>query len=400
MNDIIGNNRNIKVLGGVSTNRSLLSVNIHGKVNLSDTDDGSGHQKWNIALIPSHFSFPDDYIMYHIMISHEASGSTPGYLCSKPDGTEVDLWGYEAPEGRGVWNIRKISSNIPSYYHIEVLGGVSGGKTYLSCSEDGTTVDLWYEDDGSGRQRWQLLSDELWSLLPGLGVDIAASTNGSVYVLGNNANATGDFGVFKWNGTSWDGSMFGGGVRIAVDSDGEPWTVTSTGQIYQHRAGSWVLQPGLGENLGPGKDIGAGPNGSVWAIGANANDTGDYCAFKWNGASWDRVDGGGVRIAVDSDGQPWVVNSIGQIYQYRAGSWVLQPGLGKNLALGKDIGAGPNGSVWVIGTSQLNDTGNCGIFKWNGSSWDTVDGAAVQITVGSDGLPWMVNSSCQIYRLG
>ena len=228
----------------------------------------------------------------------------------------------------------------------------------------------------------------LWSLLPGLGVDIAASTNGSVYVLGNNANAVGDFGVFKWNGTSWDGSMYGGGVRIAVDSDGEPWTVTSTGQINRHHAGSWILIPG------GAKDIGAGPNGSVWMIGnTKLNSAGDFGIFKWNGTSWDSVDGGGVRIAVGSDGQPWVVNANGEIYQYRSGSWVYHPGAAK------DIGAGPNGSVWVIGTNQLNDTGDCGIFKWNGSSWDTVDGAAVQITVGSDGRPWVVNSFCQLLSL-
>jgi hypothetical protein len=30
------------------------------------------------------------------------------------------------------------------------------GRVFLSCNQDGTVVDLWSQDDGSGRQRWQV----------------------------------------------------------------------------------------------------------------------------------------------------------------------------------------------------------------------------------------------------
>ena len=39
-------------------------------------------------------------------------------------------------------------------YNLMIAGGVRGGRTYLSTVRDGTLVDLYTSDDGSGRQRW------------------------------------------------------------------------------------------------------------------------------------------------------------------------------------------------------------------------------------------------------
>jgi hypothetical protein len=48
---IVGNNRNIQVLRGLSSNRSLLICNSDGfKVDLWNTDDYSGRQEWDIML--------------------------------------------------------------------------------------------------------------------------------------------------------------------------------------------------------------------------------------------------------------------------------------------------------------------------------------------------------------
>jgi hypothetical protein len=66
--------------------------------------------------------------------------------------------------------------------------------------------------------------------------------------------------------------------------------------------------------------------------------------------------------------------------------------------LGKDIGVGADGSVWMIGTNPVGAASDFGVYKWNGTNWDGVDGGGVRIAVGPDGTPWMVNSAGQIFH--
>jgi hypothetical protein len=77
--------------------------------------------------------------------------------------------------------------------------------------------------------------------------------------------------------------------------------------------------------------------------------------------------------------------------------WVQLPGGG----CGKDIGVGPDpdgsDAVWVIGC----DGGADGtIWKFDGSGWtqDQSGGWAANISVGSDGRPWVANSAGEIYQ--
>jgi hypothetical protein len=79
------------------------------------------------------------------------------YLSASSDGGRVDLWHEDDKSGRQHWRLRPDAA-LPPYngdrpYHIKVGGGVSSG-TLLSCNSDGSLVDLFDEDDGSLRQRW------------------------------------------------------------------------------------------------------------------------------------------------------------------------------------------------------------------------------------------------------
>jgi hypothetical protein len=65
--------------------------------------------------------------------------------------------------------------------------------------------------------------------------------------------------------------------------------------------------------------------------------------------------------------------------------------------LGKDIGVGADGSVWLIGTNPVGAGSDFGVYKWNGTNWDGVDGGRVRIAVGPGGLAWLVNSVGQIF---
>ena len=74
-------------------------------------------------------------------------------------------------------------------------------------------------------------------------------------------------------------------------------------------ADQWIQRPGLA------KDIGVGADGSVWVIGTNPVGTAqDFGIHRWTGSSWEAIDGGGVQISVGLP-LPWVVNSMGHIFQ-------------------------------------------------------------------------------------
>lgn len=146
---ITGANRNIQVLRGLTTNRSLLSCTSDGlKVDLFSEDDNSGRQRWNIILVNG---FND---VYNIIISGGVS-SGRRFLSCTADG-RVDLYDKDDGSGRQRWQFVGQKKNIPSYYQIKVVGGTNPNVVFLSCTADGLKVDLYTKDDGSGRQRWQL----------------------------------------------------------------------------------------------------------------------------------------------------------------------------------------------------------------------------------------------------
>jgi hypothetical protein len=61
------------------------------------------------------------------------------------------------------------------------------------------------------------------------------------------------------------------------------------------------------------------------------------------------------------------------------------------------IGVGSNDSAWVIG-SGTRGQGGFGIYRWTGSTWQRVSGAAEDIAVSPNGTPWVVNSSGAVYQ--
>ena len=110
---------------------------------------------------------------------------------------------------------------------------------------------------------------------------------------------------------------------------------------------------------GLASDIGIGANGDVWVIGTTTA-SGGFGIFHYNlsGNNWDQVDGGAVRIAVDPEGNPWVVNDVGKIYRRTSAGWEELPGTAR------DIGIGGNGDVWIVGTEQQDEDGY-GILKFS-----------------------------------
>jgi len=139
----------IRAAGGVG-NRAYLSTTDDGsKVDLWTHDDNSGRQKWVLnakAVLQENRD-------YNIYVSNGVSGGRTMFSCTD-DGSKVDLWTKDDNSGRQVYRFKHLGSNC---YNIMVAGGTKGGRTLLSCTDNGEKVDLWTQDDGSGRQKWVMI---------------------------------------------------------------------------------------------------------------------------------------------------------------------------------------------------------------------------------------------------
>ena len=137
-------------------------------------------------------------------------------------------------------------------------------------------------------------------------------------------------------------------------------------------------------------DITVGADGSIWIIGTDRQE-GGFGIYKWNGRNWSRADGAAEKIAIDRNGNPWVINSRLEIYQRQGNSWRQLPGEANEIAAGAD------GSMWIVGNDQVD--GGYGIYKWNGRDWSRINNiSGEKIAVDRSGNAWIVRSDGSIYQ--
>ena len=108
-------------------------------------------------------------------------------------------------------------------------------------------------------------------------------------------------------------------------------------------------------------------------------------------SGWTKTGGSAVSISVLSRNIPYVINKNDHIFKRNGGSWKRLPGKAK------DIGVGPNGKAWIIGTNVQG--GGFGIYRSKaGNGWDKMPGSAVRIAVGPKGIAWVINKNNHIFR--
>ena len=157
----------LKPMGGLVSNRTLLNCSSDGsRVDLYETDDESGRQRWKFERVYGDcYNFIVEGGISDIWGSNwvptnwgEGRCCIKKYLSCSKDG-RVDLWHEDDKSGRQRWRLIPIENYVDSAsFHIVVAGDTNSDKKYLSCSQDGLVVDLYDRDDDSGRQQWQLIS--------------------------------------------------------------------------------------------------------------------------------------------------------------------------------------------------------------------------------------------------
>jgi len=125
-------------------------------------------------------------------------------------------------------------------------------------------------------------------------------------------------------------------------------------------------------------DVAAGLDGSVWYITGTPGSTGS--TVRISGGTTEVFPMGGKRIAIDSHGNPWIVDFNGNIWHLVGSTFQELP-----TGLARDIAVAANGIVWVIGTNSQN--GSFQVWSWNGSSWTANSGSGEEIDVAANGDP-------------
>lgn len=137
--------------------------------------------------------------------------------------------------------------------------------------------------------------------------------------------------------------------------------------------------------------------GALWVMAANAGDAAVTTPFTLPAGEWGAVDAPHGEISGQRSGSTLTVTvpqrSGGYLRVERAGvrgsRWSLLQGGAR------DVGVGPDGTAWRIGTAAVG--GGFAIQRFNGTTWDTIPGGAVRISVGPAG-PWLVNNGGTVYR--
>ena len=109
------------------------------------------------------------------------------------------------------------------------------------------------------------------------------------------------------------------------------------------------------------------------------------------------MEGSAVEIAIDPQGNAWMIDINEDIYKYEKEGKALKQIEGK----AKDIAVGGDGKVWIVGTNE--EHGGYGIYKLrdNQEGWDRQHRmSALRIAAGEDGTVWCVNKHNDIHLWG
>jgi Tectonin domain/Subtilase family len=216
-----------------------------------------------------------------------------------------------------------------------------------------------------------------WTQIPGSAREVAAATDGSLWVLSTQGTGS-DYYIYRYLNGAWT-NIPGAALRIAAAPDGTVWVVNSAGSIYHYDGHNW------NPIAGGATDISVGVDGSVYVVSNQGG--GPYGRGIWHyyAGSWSQMPGAAVRIAASWDagsypgfitpGGVYVVNALQSIYYYDWATGFHQlPGAAYQVAPTR------SGGLFALGTAPPAGYGYPIYYRdLDASTWTQQAGSAASI---------------------
>jgi uncharacterized protein (DUF736 family) len=296
----------------------------------------------------------------------------------------------------------------------------------VSISSDGSIVAIGaFGNDGNGSYAGHVrvyeYKDAIWTQI-GQDIDgetagdqsgtaVSLNSDGTIVAIGAPSNSennafSGNVRVYQYNGAAWiqigqdiDGeaatdfsgiavSLSSDGSIVAIGADANDGNGSNAGQvrIYQNQNGEWTK---IGQDIDgeaaedySGRAVSLSSDGSIVAIGADANDgngsnAGQVRIYQNQGGTWTQlgqdidgeaaVDGFGSSVSISSDGSIVAISAPEndgngswaghvRVYENKGGVW-LQTGQDID-GFGSSVSISSDGSIVAIGASGNDGNGS------------------------------------------
>jgi hypothetical protein len=174
---------------------------------------------------------------------------------------------------------------------------------------------------------------------------------------------------------------------LSVSPTNQPWYLTSGYSIFRPTGTNTFSEVG-----GAAVDIGVGANGTVWVIGTNNTGGGKgIYRFMNRWPFWQNMPGGALRVAVDPNGNAYVINSFDHLFQWTGSSWNYI-----STATGKDVAVSSGGTIFVMQSNKI-------LYKRPSDlSWASLDAPVgktlLRISADLNGNPYVVTSDFKLFQ--
>ena len=234
-----------------------------------------------------------------------------------------------------------------------------------------------------------------WTQLPGGAVAVAASADGSIWVLSTQGTGTDQY-IYHYVNGAWS-NIPGAAIRLATAPDGTLWVVNSAGGIYAYNGSSWSVI------AGGASDITVGADGSVYVVSNQGGGPYGRGIWRYSGGSWSQLPGAAVRIAASWDlgtypmnigpGGFYVANALNGVFYYN-------PAYGFTQLPGGVVQLAPtqNGGLFALGYIANGD-GSYPIYynDLSTGNWTQQPGAAISIATNTTNV-YAVGAAGGIYQ--